>query len=173
MKYLIAAFILFLTGSLAFAQKSEYTIGARGERLVVKYKGKAHALRLGDKIDAAKITDTEILFANRKDGFIYLLLDVSGQSKEKSDDRQCGAGIESNLIWIKLDAAWKIVDARSERYESCWSGITSDDGYRINGDTLKIEFDNFRERIAVKLFYNDGEPEKGLQKQSAALKNNQ
>src|SRR5215212_1262020 len=126
MRYLLIVLVLFLSTGFAAAQKSAYTIRARSERLSVKYQGKAHQLSLGDKIDAAKITDTEILFANRKGAFTYLLIDVSGQSKEKSDDRQCGAGIESNLIWIKLDAAWKIVAAGSERYESCWSGITSD-----------------------------------------------
>ncbi|HEX8738011.1 MAG TPA: hypothetical protein VF721_21945 [Pyrinomonadaceae bacterium] len=172
MKYLIVVFILFLTANFAFAQKSEYAISGRNSRLIVKHKGKAHALRLdSDKIDAAKITGTEILFANRQGAFTYLLIDVVGDSKEKSDDRQCGAGVESNLIWIKLDAAWKIVESASERYESCWSGITSQDGYRIDGNLLTIEFDNFRDDVTVKLSYNAGEPEKGFQKQSAALKN--
>jgi hypothetical protein len=172
MKYLIVAFILFSTVNFAFAQKSEYAIRGRNGTLTVKHKGKAHALRLGgDMIDAAKITETEILFANRKGAFTYLLVDVVGDSKEKSDDRQCGAGIESNLIWIKLDAAWKIVKSASERYESCWSGITSGDGYKINGNLLTIEFDNFRDNVNVKLSYNAGEPEKGFQKQSVALKN--
>lgn len=171
MKYLSTVLVLFLTANFAFGQKSAYTIRRQNRQLIVKYQGKAHTLKLGDKIDAAKITDTEILFANRQGAFTYLVIDVSGQSKEKSDDRQCGAGIESNLIWMKLDAAWKIVEAQSERYESCWSGITSDDGYRIKGNTLIIEFDNFRENINVKLAYNADEPEKGFQKQSAALKN--
>lgn len=172
MKYLIAAFVLFLSVDFAFAQKHEYTIRARSERLIVKHKGKAHTLRLGsDKIDAAKITNAEILFANRKDGFTYLLVDVAGQSKKKSDDRQCGAGTESNLIWIKLDAAWRIIDAVSQRYESCWSGITSDDGYRIKGNLLTIEFDNFRENVTVKLSYDADAPEKGFEKKSSAINN--
>lgn len=171
MKHLFTIIVLLSAAGFAFAQKSEYTIRARSEQLVVKHKGKAHTLRLGDKIDAAKITSTEILFANRKGGFTYLVIDVSGQSKAKSDDRQCGAGIESNLIWIKLDAAWKIADAGSERYESCWSSITSDDGYKIKGNTLTVELDNIREDVSVKLFYNADEPEKGFQKQSAKLNN--
>jgi len=171
MKYLSTVLVLFLTAGFAFAQKSEYTIRARNERLVVKYKGKAHTLALKDKIDAAKITETEILFASRKDGFTYLVVDVIGQSREESNDRQCGAGIESNLIWIKLDAAWKIVAASSERYESCWSGITSDNGYQIKGDTLTIELDNFRENINVKLSYNAAEPEKSFRIEQKALEN--
>jgi hypothetical protein len=171
MKYLLLVFVLLLASGSASAQKSAYTIRARNERLVVKYQGKAHPLTLGDKIDAAKITGTEILFANRQGAFTYLLVDVVGQSKEKSDDRQCGAGIESNLIWIKLDAAWKIAAAQSERYESCWSGITSDDGYRIKGNTLTVDFDNFREDVNVKLLYNADEPEKGFRIERKALEN--
>lgn len=171
MKHLFAVFVLLSISGFTFAQKSEYTIRARSEQLVVKHKGKARTLKLGDKIDAAKITDTKILFANRKGGFTYLVVDVSGQSREKENDRQCGAGIEANLIWIKLDAAWKIVDAVSERYESCWSGVTSDESYRIKSNTLIIEFDNFRADVSVKLFYNADEPEKGFQKQSSGLNN--
>jgi hypothetical protein len=172
MRYLIVAFILFLSCNLAFAQKSEYAIRGKNRTLTVKHKGKAHALRLDDDmIDAAKITETEILFADRKGAFTYLLIDVVGDSKEKPDDRQCGAGTESNLIWIKLNAAWKIAESASERYESCWSGVTSGDGYKINGNLLTVEFDNFRDNVNVKLSYDAGEPEKGFQKQSAALKN--
>lgn len=171
MKYLSAAFILFLTASFVFAQKSEYTIRFKNERLIVGHQGKAHTLALGgEQIDAAKITSAEILFASRRDGFIYLLIDVSGQSREKRNDRQCGAGIESNLIRIKLDSRWQIVDSASERYESCWSGITSGDGYKINGRVLTIEFDNFRAGETTKLSYNADEPEKGFEKTLSPLK---
>ncbi|HEX9962080.1 MAG TPA: hypothetical protein VGB00_14185 [Pyrinomonadaceae bacterium] len=172
MKYLSVAFVLFLTINFAFAQKSEYTIRARNERLIVKHQGKAHALALGgEQIDAAKITSAEILFASRKDDFLYLLVDVAGQSRAKQNDRQCGAGTESNLIWIKLDAAWQTVESGSERYESCWSGVTSGDGYKINGNLLTVEFDNFREDVTVKLSYNADAPETGFQKKSSALNN--
>lgn len=172
MKYLIVAFILFSGVSFAFAQKDEYAIRFKNERLIVKHQGTSHMLALGnEQIDAAKITSAEILFASRKDTFTYLVVDVSGQSREKQNDRQCGAGIEANLIWIKLDANWKVADSQSERYESCWSGTTSDEGYKINGNLLTIEFDDIRAGEAIKLSYNAGAPEKGFQKQSAALNN--
>lgn len=176
MKYLIVAFVLFLalaTVDSAFAQKSEYAVRVKNRRLIVRHQSKKpHPLALGgEQIDAAKITSAEILLASRHGNFTYLVIDVSGQSREKQNDRQCGAGTESNLIWIKLDAAWRIVESVSERYESCWSGITSGDGYKITGRKLYIEFDNFRAGETVKLSYNADEPEKGFQKQSAALNN--
>lgn len=171
MKHLLTVLVLLFAVNFAFAQKSEYTIRARNERLLIKYKGKAHRLVLRDKIDAAKITDTKILFANRKGGFTYLVVDVSGDSKEESDDRQCGAGTEANLIWIKLDAAWKIADARSARYESCWSPTNSYDGYKIEGNLLTIEINSYRTNIDAKLSYNADEPEKGFRIEEKASEN--
>lgn len=163
MRFFICLFVLIIASAgFALAQKSEYKIRARGGRLSVSHKNKAHALNLVDKIDAAKITETEILFADRKDGFIYLVVDVSGQSKTKEDNRHCGAGTESNLIWIKLDSTWKILDSNSVRYESCWSP-TSNDNYRITDTRMSIEIQDFRNDLDINLSYNSGEPEKGFQ----------
>lgn len=170
MKTLIA--LIFLFSAVAFGQNSKkdvYKIRAKGGQLVVTFQGKAHALDASEQIDAAKITGTQILFASRRDDFTYLLVDVSGQSREKQNNRQCGAGTEANLIWIKLDAKWQIADIKSERYESCWSSVSSNEGYKISGKTLTVEFDNFRDERSVKLLYNADEPEKGLQKEEKPL----
>jgi hypothetical protein len=170
MKFLIClTFLILATCTFAFAQKSEYRIRAKGNQIVVRYKSKAHALNLVDKIDAAKITDTEILFANRKDGFLYLVVNISGQSKAKQDDRQCGAGIESNLIWIKFDSTWKILDSNSVRYESCWSSTTSNDGLQLKGNLMFIEIDDFRKDVNIKLSYDSDKPEVGFQITQKAL----
>ncbi len=175
MKTIIIFIVIFLASSLAFGQKTKkdiYKIRARGYQLLVTYQGKTHTLKTtSEQIDAAKVTDTNILFANRKDDFTYLVVDVSGQSREKENDRQCGAGAEANLIWIKLDAKWKIADMKSERYESCWSSITSTDGYKITGKILSIEFDNFRDDLNIKLIYNADKPEEGFQLEKKALNN--
>lgn len=173
MKSLIHLIVLIIaTGNFALAQKSEYKIRARGGgggQLSVTHKNKAHTLNLADKIDAAKITETEILFANRKEGFIYLVIDVSGQSKIKQDNRHCGAGTESNLIWIKLDSNWKILDSNSVRYESCWSP-TSNDNYQIKDNRMYIEIEDFHNDLDIKLSYNADEPERGFQITQKALK---
>jgi hypothetical protein len=174
MKIVIFLLILCFASVLAVGQKptkSTYKIRAKGLLLVVTYQGKAHHLATNDEqIDAAKITDTEILFANRKDGFTFLVVNVSGWSKVKQDARQCGAGVESNLLWIKLNSAWKIAEIKSVRYESCWSSIAADDGFKINGNLLNIEFDNFRDDVNIKLSYNAEQPEKGFQIEETKLK---
>ena len=175
MKTVLIFIVLCLASGLAFGQKSTkdvYKIRAKGLQLVVTFQGKSHKLNTVEQIDAAKITDTKILFATKKDNFTYLVIDVSGQSREKENDRQCGAGIEANLLWIKLDSAWNISAINSVRYESCWSSIDMGDGIKISGNVLKIEFDNFREDINVKLSYNSDEPEKGFQIEQTPLKEN-
>ena len=166
LKYVSIVALILLITSFAFAQKSAksttYKVHAKGLKLIVTYQGKAHTLNTSEQIDAAKVTDTEILFTNRKDNFTYLVVDVIGQSKAKQDDHQCGAGTESNLIWIKLDAAWKVVDIKSVRYESCWSTTTSEEGYKIKNNTLTINISDFHRDVDAIVSYNASEPEKGF-----------
>ena len=165
MKIPAAVFLMLIAFGFVLPQspgKSGYNIHGKARQLIVTFKGKPHSLNLGEKIDAAKITDTKIIFADRKDKFTYLLIDVIGQSKLKEDDRQCGAGIESNLIWVKLDQAWKIADSNSVRYESCWLSTTSDDGFRTNGYVLMLEIDDFRNDLHTTLTYDADQPEKGF-----------
>jgi hypothetical protein len=164
--------ILLLINSLAFAQtspKSAYKIQMKRDNLFVTYQNKPHKLNVRDKIDAAKITDTKILFANRRDTFTYLVIDVLGQSKAKQDNHQCGAGEEANLLWIKLDAKWQVADINSVRYESCWSTATSDEGYKINDKTLAINISDFHNNEAIKLSYDANAPEKGFKTEKVSL----
>ncbi len=175
MKTAIFIIVLCFSASLTFGQKSNnpaYKIRAKRGGVSVTFQGKAHRLNVGAEIDAAKVTETELMFANQKDGFRYLVIDVSGQSKKVEDDRQCGAGTEANLLWIKLDSAWKISEIKSVRYESCWSSISLNDPFKINGNLLNLEFDNFRDDVNVKLTYNSDQPEKGFQIEETKLKEN-
>jgi len=142
--------------------KPRLRVRVRGQRIVVNDRGRAHTLALGDHVSAARIEDAEVLFKSTSGGAVYLLLDVCGWSKRTQDDRQCGAGTECDLVWVKLDARGRVADAKSARYESCWSSVSSLDGYKIDGHTLAITFDNFREDVKVKLTYDAGRPERGL-----------
>lgn len=173
MKIAIFMIVLCFAANSAFGQKSNdpaYKIRARGGGVSVTFQGKAHWLNVSAQTAAAKVTETELLFASEKGGFRFLVIDVSGWSREKQNDRQCGAGTESNLIWLKLDRAWKILDVRSVRYQSCWSGVDLNDPFKITKNSLEIEFDNIRDKLNIKLFYNAGEPEKGFQIEETKLK---
>lgn len=175
MKTAIIFIILLCAANLTFGQKSAtsvYKISAKGGNLTVKFQNRAYRFNVQEQIDAARITETEIMFADEKDGFRYLVINVSGWSREKQDDRQCGAGTESNLLWLKLDSNWKIAGIKSVRYESCWSSVDLNDSFKITENSLAADFDNIREKTNVKLSYNSLEPEKGFQITETKLKEN-
>ena len=90
------------------APQGAVKVRAKGRRsVVVTERGRAHTLDLTEQIDAMRIEKVSTLFLSRAGGFTYLLLDVCGLSKVPPDDRQCGAGVECNVVWLKLDAAWR------------------------------------------------------------------
>lgn len=145
------------------AAKQGIALRKRGRvSVVVRDGGRAHVLDLSQHIEAARIEDASQLFLTRKGGFVYLLLQVCGLSKVPPDDRQCGAGIECDLIWLKLDDGWRERDAKSVRYESCWQPITSDEGPEVKGRTALLVFDDLRDNTTHEISYDADKPEAGL-----------
>lgn len=137
--------------------------------VVVTERGRAHTVKLTEQIEAAHIEDASVLFLTRKDGFVYLVLSVCGLSKLPPDDRQCGAGIECNLVWLKLDGRWRALESKSERYESCWQPITSDEGPKVNGKLLTLVYEDLRENLRHEVTYDDDRPEQGLKSETKPL----
>jgi hypothetical protein len=139
------------------------SVRAKGRQsIVVRERGRAHTLDLTKHVDAARIENASALFTTSREGFTYLLLDVCGMSKGQSDDRQCGAGIECNVVWLKLDGAWRVREAKSERYESCWSPITSDEGPKVEGRRMKVVVEDLREEVRREVSYDADDAEAGL-----------
>ena len=130
--------------------------------VVVTERGRAHTLDLTKHVDAMRIEDVSVLFLSRAGGFTYLLLDVCGLSKVPPDDRQCGAGIECNVVWLKLDGAWRVLDAKNERYESCWAPITSEEGPKVSGRRMTLVLEDLREEVRREVTYDADAPEAGL-----------
>ena len=155
-------------GQNLYSQSSIRARG-RGRKLVLVSRGKSHLLDVSESTDAAKLDDVSVLFETRRADFTYLLVAACGPSKLKSDDRQCGAGMECNLLWLKLTSGWQIGEIKSVRYESCWSPITSTDGYQISGNTLRMEYSDFRKMMSYKLTYDAAQPEKGFQVEESPL----
>ncbi|HEV3470733.1 MAG TPA: hypothetical protein VG148_15520 [Pyrinomonadaceae bacterium] len=148
-------------------------VRARGRSLVLSERGRSHVLRVADKIDAARIKGVTVVFVSRAGEFVYLLLDVCGLSKAEPDDRQCGAGVECNLLWLKLDGGRRVAASDSAHYESCWLPITSDEGYDVTGRTLRMRFSDLRERLEYTLTYDADRPGQGLQIEKHPAPNNQ
>lgn len=152
------------------AAKQGINLRTRGRHtVVVREGGRSHVLDVFQHIEAARIEGATQLFMTRKGGFVYLLLQVCGPSKAKPDDHECGAGTECNLIWLKLDEAWRERDAKSVRYESCWQPITSDEGPKVNGRTASLEFDDLRDNTQHELAYDADKPEEGLKDKASPL----
>jgi len=145
------------------AARRGIALRTKGRRsVVVHMRGRAHTLDLSKHVDAARIEDATELFLTRRGGSVYLLLEVCGLSKVPPDDRQCGAGIECNLVWLKLDPRWRVSDAKSVLYESCWLPVTSDEGPKVSGQTLLLEFDDLRDNTRHEVSFDADKPEEGL-----------
>lgn len=166
---------LALLAAVAAAQQSasQQSGAPLGARLKLRWQGNTvyfregsdtHELSLRDQFHAVRLDKVTLQSAKESNGFIYLLLDVTGPSKVPGDNHQCGAGMESDLIWLKLSKDWKPVDTKSFRYDSCWAPISVDDPPTWQGDTLKVTaFDvtsgNSRTLVAT---YSYKRPEEGL-----------
>jgi hypothetical protein len=171
LQILIIASLCFVTASARSASaQGRVKVRAKGHgSIVVTERGRARTLDISKQIDAAHIEDADVLFITRKGGFVYLLLEVCGLSRFPPGDRQCGAGIECNLVWLKLDERWRALDAKSERYESCWAPITSEEGPKVKGRLLTLEFDDLRENLRHEVTYDADAPERGLKSATRPL----
>ncbi len=95
-----------------------------------------------------------------------------GPSKVPPDDRQCGAGTECNVVWLKLDRAWRVAGGQNVRYESCWSSVGSE-GPKVAGRLLTLALEDFRGEVRREVSYDADSPEAGLSiKESAIPKSN-
>ena len=157
-------------GTQRSAAAEKVSARAKGRRtIVVTERGRSHTLDLTKHIDAARIEDVSVLFLTRAGGFAYLLLDVCGLSKVPPDDRQCGAGVECNVVWLKLDGTWRVRDAQNARYESCWAPVTSDEGPKVEGRRMTLVLEDFREEVRREVAYDADNPAAGLTVRQSAL----
>jgi hypothetical protein len=134
-----------LVAGTGFAQQTNVPLGARlkmhwKEASVSFLEGtNEHQIALRDYFHAIRLDKVTLQSAKEANGFIYLLLDVTGPSKLPPDSHHCGAGTESDLIWLKLDKDWKAQDGKTFRYESCWATVEADEPPAWQGDTLKVK----------------------------------
>lgn len=154
--------VLLLLGSVWSSAQQKVPLGSRlklhWHAKAVRFieDGQTHEISLKGLFDAVELKSVRLQSATESKGFMYLLLDVRGPSKLPRDNHECGAGRESNLVWLKLDMDWKVLDSKNFRYDSCWADISMIDPPRWEGDTLTVATDN----KVVKYSYK--RPEEGL-----------
>jgi hypothetical protein len=172
LKIILFFLALFASGT-AFAQKSsgdsQLKLRGKGQSLILTSGGARRTLNVKEQISAARLDEVKLLLVTRRASFTYLLVDACGPSKAVPDARRCGAADECGLLWIKLDAAWKISDIKAARYESCWQSSSSTDGYKISDRKLRMEYDDFSERKHYKLAYDAEQPERGFNLEESPL----
>jgi hypothetical protein len=151
------------------AAQTDVKLRPRGRQIVLSVDGQSHLLEVSAQLEAAKLAEATPLSFTRRRDFNYLLADVCGPSKAKSDMHECGAGTECDLLWVKLTPAWRVAEARAALYESCWQSATSDDGYQIDKNILRVEYDNFLFKHHEKVSYDAEQPERGLVVEESAL----
>ncbi|HVF68327.1 MAG TPA: hypothetical protein VM914_11715 [Pyrinomonadaceae bacterium] len=166
---LILTALCFGSAQTASAQV-KVKVRAKGHTsVVVTERGRAHTLNLAELIDAAHIEDASVLFLTRKGGHVFLVMTVCGLSRFPPGDRQCGAGIECNLVWLKLDGRWRALESKAERYESCWAPITSEEGPKVKGRLMTLTYEDLRENLRHEVEYDDERPEQGLKSKTSPL----
>jgi hypothetical protein len=143
-------------------------VRGRGRTITLYVNGRAHRLSLGDKLDAAALEDVSLVFVSHRSDFTYLLIDACGMSKRIPDGRMCGAGTECNLVWLKLDGAWRVAEARSAHYQSCWSTIENEE-FAIKGRVLSFEYKDFHLARKTRLTYDADQPERGFVLEESAF----
>ncbi|HEX7957557.1 MAG TPA: hypothetical protein VF508_11475 [Pyrinomonadaceae bacterium] len=152
------------------APQERVSVRAKGQSaVVVREGGRSHTINLVEHVDAARIEEVSVAFLTRRGGFAYLVLDVCGMSKDPPDDRQCGAGRECNVVWLKLDPAWRVRGAQNVRYESCWAPVTSEEGPKVAGRRLTLTVEDFREDVRREVAYDADSPEAGFTVKQSAL----
>ncbi|MFL6227639.1 MAG: hypothetical protein ACJ741_02540 [Pyrinomonadaceae bacterium] len=154
------------------AAASPIRLRVRGRRIVLTAGGRTQPLDLGEKVSAARLDGVKLLFVTRRADFNYLLLDAHGTSKLKGDMHECGAGEEFDLLWLKLTPAWRLVESRGARYESCWGSVTSEDGYQIEKNVLRLAYSDFKWKREVRLTYDADQPERGFVSEESEMKDN-
>ena len=155
--------LLFLAAGTVAGQQKTVPLGARlkmywqDDKVLFREGDATHEVSLHDQFQAVRLDKVTLQSAKEAGGFTYVLLDVTGPSKLPRDSHQCGGGNESNLIWLKLDKDWKILDEKSFLYDSCWRDSSAMmDPPKWSGDTLTV---TTMEKVAT---YSYKHPEEGL-----------
>ena len=135
-----------------------------GKSVVVIKGSERFEYSLDDELNSYELDSVKLLSAKESNGFIYLLLEANGPSRGRSAmSGYCGAGFESDLVWLKLNARWDMVDSSSFLQGSCLQSVDGDKPAKWNGSVYHFEVINRHEATWYSVTYSFREPEKGLQ----------
>jgi len=106
-------------------------------------------------------------FRTVESGFTYLVLEGSAYSRFPPGMTWCGSGVETELLWLKLDASLAVVAHDTARVESCLDAIEAE-VHQLGGPGLTIVAAQSTEgkvTSRTRISYDAWHPAAGLVKQ--------
>jgi hypothetical protein len=170
MKNWVTYLLLPQLGFVVFLQSSAWPqtvadvqqVTAKNKAIVIQERGNDHAYDFHADLNLHGIKRANLLFQNRANGQLYLLVDVLGPSTA-GGNIYCGAGQEEYLIWLALDSKWEQSDRKVELITSCFATIESsadDQSYEIKDGKLISQYINYRDKVIATLIYDSAKPNK-------------
>ncbi|HJU82959.1 MAG TPA: hypothetical protein VJ600_02000 [Holophagaceae bacterium] len=145
-------------------------VKGNASRLAVQSQGH----RDPDLVDLSKQLNSlgeqgmELLDSKETEESTFLLLEVNGESVPGGGGGMCGAGSESNLLWLQFDASGRLVKAQSYLTVSCFTSIEAQ-FHKDNEDGVWTwEWDVYSTNESHTVSYDPRHPELGLSEEIEA-----
>ena len=153
--------------STVLSEAEGLRIAALGGRVLLRRDGRLRTIDLPS--GAAGDLSVRLLDRHERGGALYLLFDVSGASRWPGGSTWCGAGLERDLVWLKLAPDLSTLAEDSVLYASCMqsvstSGLYDEDELALSNGrlVLKVEKGAGGEMRSTTLVYDGNAPERGL-----------
>lgn len=117
---------------------------------------------------AAVIKEADVLFEHESGEIFYVVVRLNGPTLKNGGSRHCGAGEETNLVWIKASHA-AVLDVRSILYNSCAFSIEPLDLPEATSRGLHVEYVSYSEGRKFRCTYDHRSPANGLLVTSQAM----
>jgi len=141
------------------------------DRLLAADRAHTELLDLKDHLTSNGYQDYELINLTRRAKHVYLFLKVSGPSRPLGGSSMCGAGEETDMIWLQLDQSLKIDKAQSENVESCFTdNDLIEQGDWTERSHWEATFDDLRDRTEKHLIYDSSHPDRGFQISTIPMK---
>jgi len=139
-------------------------------KLLIADTSRAEILDIKNYITSDGYQEYELLdFAPRKH-HTYLLLQVSGPSRPLGGSSMCGAGEETDVVWLQLSKSWRIEKGQSENIDSCFHSTEVMEEGAWKNKQWEVTTDDFQDGLEKQIIYDSVHPETALQVLSKPLK---
>ncbi|MGO1003365.1 hypothetical protein [Lysobacter sp. CA196] len=154
------------------ANALQIEIDARQQDLLLVEGAKRKPLKLARITDLDGVVERRAVLAdsghNPGPGALrYLLIEVDSASRADRSQGHCGAGIETDLVWLALDAALQVRKHDAYRIASCLQSIKPGERVAAADGSLRVSLlrpgrDGEPDR-EVTVRYDAADPSQGLQ----------